>query len=275
MFLSIFEIFKIGVGPSSSHTMGPMVAAARFLDVIRANDNPIPGAGDPAHVSCSLHGSLAFTGKGHASDRAVILGLQGYTPSTVDPDDMDAIEAGVRERCRVTPEALPELAFDPDADLVMDFGPPLPGHANGMIFRCRDAEGNLRFEETYYSIGGGFVQTERERKADTSQSDTSSSEGAAPRPATDVPYPFASAEEMLSMGRDSGLDIAAMKRANEVARGRDIDQVRGALADITDAMHGCIDRGLRVDGILPGGLGVKRRAKAIYEKLQDERGLNT
>ena len=162
MFLSVFDIFKIGVGPSSSHTMGPMTAAARFLDDLRTGRDKEPGAGDLAALGASLHGSLAFTGKGHATDRAVILGFAGFVPATLDPDRAEVIEAAIRADGMVTPPDLPPLRFDPDRDLVFDYGPPLPGHANGMILRAFDTAGQLYLEETYYSIGGGFVATARE-----------------------------------------------------------------------------------------------------------------
>ncbi len=138
MFLSVFDIFKVGIGPSSSHTMGPMVAAGRFLDIVRARHDPEPGAGEPSHLTCHLHGSLAWTGKGHASDRAIILGLSGFEPATLDPDAAEAAIAGNAATRTVTPPDLPTLAFDPETDLVFDYGPPLPGHANGMRFRCLD-----------------------------------------------------------------------------------------------------------------------------------------
>ena len=265
MFLSVFDVFKVGIGPSSSHTMGPMTAAGRFLDVVRARANPEPGAGEPAHVQCHLHGSLAFTGKGHATDRAVTLGLAGFEPSTIDPDEADRAVSDIAARKSVEPPGLPALAFDPDADLIFDYGPPLPGHANGMRLICRDASGNVRHEETYYSIGGGFVVTAREMET--------GGEFAGEQPAPDVPYPFENAAEMLTMGAQSGLSISAMKRANELAR-NDKQDLDARLDGIWAAMNACIDRGLREDGILPGGLNVKRRAAAIHAKLQEERGLN-
>ncbi|MDX1717815.1 MAG: serine dehydratase beta chain, partial [Anderseniella sp.] len=139
MFLSVFDIFKIGIGPSSSHTMGPMTAAARFLADLRGGITPIPGAGEPAQLSCSLHGSLAFTGKGHATDRAVILGLCGFEPATIDPDEAETALQQVSETGHVTPDGLPPLKFIPEEDLVFDYGPPLPGHANGLVFKAFDA----------------------------------------------------------------------------------------------------------------------------------------
>ena len=268
MFLSVFDIFKIGIGPSSSHTMGPMVAAARFLDDLRGGAERIPGAGGLHRLEVRLYGSLAWTGKGHATDRAVILGLCGLRPETLDPAQVEALDAQVRAEKRVTPEGLGPLAFDPETDLVFDFGPPLPGHANGMVLAAYDAAGNAYHRQTYYSVGGGFVLTEAELSAQQA------GDGAT-HPAEEavaVPHPFRTAREMLEMGARTGLSIAQMKRANEVARhGRDLDRRLDALLD---TMNACIDRGLEGEGILPGGLKVRRRAKAIHQQLLRERGLN-
>ncbi len=270
MFLSIFDIFKIGIGPSSSHTMGPMTAAARFLDDLRNGREKEPGAGELAAVSCSLHGSLAFTGKGHATDRAVILGLSGFVPATLDPDRAAALEAEVRANGIVTPNGLPPLKFQPDTDLVFDYDQILHGHPNGMILRARDTAGNLYLEETYYSIGGGFVVTAREHAAQTHGGAAALH---AEKKAEGCPYPFGSAAEMLRMGRESGKTIAQMKWANETAReGKTV--VAEQVDAIWQAMNSCIDRGLRIDGELPGGLRVKRRAKAIHDQLESEAGRN-
>jgi L-serine dehydratase len=266
MFLSVFDIFKIGVGPSSSHTMGPMTAAARFLDDLRGGAIKIPGAGRLSGLGASLHGSLAFTGKGHATDRAVILGLMGFRPDTLDPDAAETLETEVRQSKRIRPPGLGELDFDPDRDLVFDYGPPLPGHANGLILKAFDERGNLYLTQTYYSIGGGFVVSEAELKA--AKSGTLHAE----KTTKGYPHPFATAAEMLAMGKTSGLSIAAMKRANEtIHSGAHLDQ---RLDTVWQAMDACIARGLRQDGILPGGLKVKRRAKAIHEQLLAESGRN-
>ena len=270
VFLSVFDIFKIGVGPSSSHTMGPMTAASRFLDDLRGGKEKEPGAGDLARLGCSLHGSLAFTGKGHATDRAVILGLLGYRPDTLDPDRAEILEAQVRETRRIQPPGLPELDFDPETDLVFDYGPALPGHANGMVLRAFDPNGNPYLSETYYSIGGGFVMTARELSR---LHHGGPDEFHAEKQAEGFPYPFGSAAEMLEMGKASGKTIAAMKRANELAL-MDPNGLNDGLDRIWRAMNDCIDRGLAKEGILPGGLKVKRRARAIHEKLLAERGLN-
>jgi L-serine dehydratase len=256
MFLSVFDMFKVGVGPSSSHTIGPMVAAARFLDHLRAQPFKVAG------VQASLHGSLAFTGVGHATDRAVTLGLAGFRADTYDAAKADAELARIAKDHTLSPEGLGKLKFHPKDDLIFDYGPALPRHANGMILRGTDAQGDVITQVTYYSIGGGFVLTDAELAAGK-DSDTG-----AP-----VPFPFQSAQEMMDMAAMSGKSIAAMKRANEMSRmpGADLDQ---GLARIWDVMNACIERGLHTDGILPGGLYVRRRAKGIYDALQAERGMN-
>ena len=262
MFLSVFDIFKVGVGPSSSHTMGPMVAAARFLDALRDGGDRIPGAGELARLGASLHGSLAFTGKGHATDRAVILGLAGFRPDTFDAAEAAQVEAAIAATRKITPPDLPELDFDPDQDLVFDYDRSLDGHANGMILSAYDTTGALYLRETYYSVGGGFVLTEREL--------SDQAELAAP---PDVPHPFRSATEMLQMSAQSGKSIAAMKRQNEL-KFMPAGKLDAGLGRIWDVMDNCINRGLETGGILPGGLGVRRRAAAIKAALEDERGQN-
>lgn len=270
MFLSIFDIFKVGIGPSSSHTMGPMTAAARFLDDLRTGREKEPGAGELAALGCSLHGSLAFTGKGHATDRAVILGLSGFEPATLDPDRAEALEADVRRNGQVTPEGLPPLRFVPETDLVFDYDTSLPGHANAMVLRAFDSNGNLFLEETYYSIGGGFVLTARELAA---QGQGGAEALHAEKEAEGFRHPFGSAAEMLAMGQASGKTIAQMKWENETALAPHA-QVQAGIDMIWAAMDNCINRGLRMDGELPGGLRVKRRAKAIHEQLKAEAGTN-
>ena len=256
MFLSVFEMFKVGIGPSSSHTMGPMVAAARFLDRIRK------APFHPKGLRASLHGSLAFTGVGHATDRATILGLAGFLPDSYDHEKAEATLAQIRETKSIMAPGLEPMGFDPDTDLIFDYGPALPGHANGMILMATDAQGDVIMQETYYSIGGGFVMT-----ADELAAGKATDEGAP------IPYPFKTATEMLEMAAKSGLTIAQMKRANEVSRNgaKGLDE---GIGRIWQVMNDCIDRGLNTDGILPGGLKVRRRAKGIHEALLAERGLN-
>lgn len=262
MFLSVFDVFKIGIGPSSSHTMGPMSAALRFLDLILSNEWPRPAGAEVAALKVSLHGSLAYTGIGHGTDRAVIIGLTGEAPHTVDPDRMETLVSDVQRSGKICPPGHPVYDFQPGTDLVMDKKTPLPGHANGMRFSAFDKQGRLLLTTVYYSIGGGFVVT------DTELEGMQNAKKAAPT-GVKVPYPFSSARQMLAMAQSSGLTIAQMKRANEeVTMSR--EELDAGLDRLWDAMSGCIDRGLRVEGILPGGLKVKRRAKAIHDKLQDE-----
>ena len=256
MFLSVFEMFKLGIGPSSSHTMGPMVAAARFLDLLRAS--PFSAHG----VSASLHGSLAFTGIGHATDRAVILGLAGFVPETYDNNRAEVALNQIKADHQVTPDGLGVLKFDPTKDVVFDYDTVLAGHANGMILKASDAQGDVILQEIYYSIGGGFVLSEGELAA---------GETGLAGPAS--PYPFRTAKEMLEMCVSSGRSIAALKRANELTRMGAADLDAG-LVRIWDVMNACIERGLETPGILPGGLNVRRRAHAIHQSLVAERGMN-
>ncbi|MCO6050941.1 L-serine ammonia-lyase [Mesorhizobium sp. RP14(2022)] len=261
MFLSVFDLFKIGIGPSSSHTMGPMTAAARFLDEILRGDWPRPAGATVERISASLHGSLAYTGIGHGTDRAVILGLTGETPISVDPDTSDAtIERVAREK-HIAPPGHPRYRFDPTTDLVLDKRVSLPGHANGMSFSAFDASDRLLLKRIYYSIGGGFVVSEEELQRMKA--------GGAKQASAKVPYPFANAVQMLAMAERSGLSIAEMKRANEetlISR----EELDSGLDAIWGAMRGCIDRGLSQEGIMPGGLKVRRRARALHDKLQDD-----
>jgi L-serine dehydratase len=262
LFLSVFDLFKIGIGPSSSHTMGPMTAAGRFLDEVAGDDWPRPAGARVARLGASLHGSLAYTGIGHGSDRAVILGLDGATPTTVDPDAAEAAVARIAAEKRVNPPGRPGgYAFDPATDLVLDRKTPLPGHANGMTFMAYDADGTLLLKRVYYSIGGGFVVSDEELQRLKARGPET--------PARTVPYPFANALEMLGMAADSGLSIAEMKRINEEVH-RDRQALDTGLDAIWTAMTACIERGLSQEGIMPGGLKVRRRAKQLHEKLQEE-----
>ncbi|WP_182084141.1 L-serine ammonia-lyase [Aureimonas sp. ME7] len=262
MFLSVFDVFKIGIGPSSSHTMGPMTAAARFLERLRQ----FPDRDRAARIRTSLHGSLAFTGKGHATDRAVALGLLGWLPASLD---IEAAERQLADLAHARTLRLPDLSpidFDPAEDIVFDYGPPLPGHANGLVFSAFDAGGELLLTETFYSIGGGFVVTaaERERPAGAS---------VAAGPEQPWPFPFRNAADMLRMAGVSGLSIADMKRENET-RLRSRDEVAAEVDHIWAVMDACIERGLAMEGELPGGLKVRRRARRIHQQLLAERQSN-
>jgi L-serine dehydratase len=239
-----------------------MVAARRFLET--ASRSSLPRTG---RLKVRLHGSLAFTGKGHGTDQAVILGLAGETPDEIDPDKVEDILKTMAARGQVQVGESHSLAFDPARDVEFDYGPALPGHANGMVFRILDDDNNTLLSETFYSIGGGFVQTEAERLATLGAGKQN------PKQALAVPYPFNDAAAMLAMGQESGLSVAAMKRANEEAAmsHRDLDQ---GLDRIWAAMNGCMERGLTRGGTLPGGLKVKRRAAEILTKLKQEQGGN-
>jgi L-serine dehydratase len=261
MFLSVFDVFKIGIGPSSSHTMGPMSAANRFLDLILSDDWPRPAGAQVAAIRMSLHGSLAYTGIGHGSDRAVVLGLMGERPDAVDPDAMDGIIAEVERTGRITPPGHPAYAFQPKTDLIFDKKNPLPGHANGMTFSAYDRDDRLLLKRIYYSVGGGFVVTDTELESMRASKARAGDKK--------VPFPFASARQMLEMAERSGLTIAQMKRANEEAA-MPREELDAGLDRIWGAMKSCIDRGLKNEGIMPGGLKVRRRARSIHDKLQEE-----
>ena len=256
MFISVFEIFKRGIGPSSSHTMGPMVAAARFLGDLRSGADRIPGGGDPASIRVSLHGSLAFTGKGHATDRAVLLGLLDQLPETVDIDTAEAMLATLRETRRLDLPGLPPMAFNPDKDLVFDYGPALPLHPNGMIFRAFDAAGLQIRSREYYSVGGGFVVSEDKiGQPVITESDD------------DLPYSFASGSEMLALCEANNASISDLMLANEKVW-RSEEDIRARLLTIWSAMQECVTRGCTSDGTLPG-LKVERRAAKLHRQLSN------
>jgi L-serine dehydratase len=262
MFLSVFDIFKIGIGPSSSHTVGPMVAARRFVE------EDLRPLGDRAgRLRVSLHGSLAFTGKGHGTDRAIALALAGEKPDTVDPDRVADVRGELEAARNLSAIGLPNVAFDPRTDILFDYGPALPGHANGMTFKAMDRLDAVIAERVFYSVGGGFVLAADELER-------GNADAIDPASATPVPYPFATAAEMLAMGEASGLSVADMKRANENARAPREDLDTG-LDRIWSAMESCMNRGLSQAGTLPGGLKVKRRAADIYRQLVAEHGANS
>ncbi len=248
MFLSVFDIFKVSVGPSSSHTMGPMIAAKRFVDRVAR----LPAGG--AKLECRLYGSLAYTGEGHGTHRAVLCGLMGMTPETYDREAADRALAELTSSRSVVIGGH-QVLLDPANAILAMKGKRLPGHPNAMQFRLLKGEPDL-LNETYYSVGGGFVLSEAELAAS----------GSAGKPATAVPFPFATAAEMLAMGEASGLSIAAMKRQNEAVLHPGTSLEAGVMA-VWQVMDRCIDRGLAGEGILPGGLNVKRRARGLSDKL--------
>ncbi|WP_336279146.1 L-serine ammonia-lyase [Bartonella sp. CB175] len=264
MFLSVFELFKIGIGPSSSHTMGPMTAANMFLQEIIAKKVSLSSHVKISRIRVYLYGSLAFTGVGHATDRAIILGLLGEQASTVDPDRVGSLLEKVEREKKVQPEGHPAYLFNSHSDLIFERKITLPGHTNGLAFEGLDADGNVILRKIYYSIGGGFVVTEDELSR--VNSDTKVEE-------PEVPYPFDSANNMLLMAEKSGLSISEMKRVNEETRMKR-SSLDSGLDKIFSAMSSCIDRGLTQEGELPGELRVRRRAKELHDKLLENRKKN-
>ncbi|MBB6120750.1 L-serine ammonia-lyase [Nocardiopsis algeriensis] len=263
MAISVFDLFKIGIGPSSSHTVGPMKAARTFAAGLREEGR----IGAAARVRAELYGSLALTGKGHGSDRAVILGLMGHTPEHVDVDAVPALVDRVREERRLRlggPEG-PWVAFDPAEDVDFRRKESLPGHPNGMRFTALDASGHELAAKVYYSVGGGFVVDEKAAGSDRVKADD-----------TELPHPFGSAEELLELCSRTGMSISALMFANEQAFGRSPEQIRAGLLEIWSAMRLCVRRGVTTEGTLPGGLKVPRRAHRLYRQLGgncDESGL--
>jgi L-serine dehydratase len=254
--ISLFDLFKIGIGPSSSHTMGPMRAAAEFVRGCEA-------AGALARtdrVRVTLLGSLAWTGKGHASDKAVVLGLAGIDPATIDPDAAGRLfEEAVRHKILAL-NFHRAIEFDVERDIVFDGVSPAPRHPNTLRFEAFDTDGRSVAAESWCSVGGGFVVREDEAE-DRSQ------------PETDFPFPFRTAKELLALGDAHRLSIADMVMANERALRTDAE-IEAGIAAIDGAMMACVDRGLRAEGILPGGLHVKRRARVLLERLTDRQTSN-
>jgi L-serine dehydratase len=258
MFISVLDLFKIGIGPSSSHTMGPMAAANAFRDHVGQYLSQTENNAN-YRVSCTLKGSLAFTGKGHATDRAVTLGLHGYDPFSLSKQDVNALIKKLWTTKSLALANSKHIAFNPETGIVFDKQNPLPQHPNGMIFFLLDEQNEIVLSKTYFSIGGGFICT----LAEIDQLN-------APlkmEPAGIYPYPFDSARSMLEMSRQSGLSIAEMKRANELIKMSDQDLEQG-LNSVWQAMHRCIESGLSAQGELPGGLNIPRRAKILFEQLQ-------
>ena len=251
MNVSIFDLFKLGIGPSSSHTMGPMSAAGRFLEWLG------PRVEQTARVEVTLYASLALTGRGHATDRAVILGLAGFEPRGLDPDEADRVVTDVRANHWLNLAGRHGIAFDEATDLLWEGRTRLPPHPNALRFAAFDAAGGLIAERNYFSIGGGFVRDEGEMGINAPP------EAAA---LVEVPYPFDSGAELLEMTAGANLTIAELMRANERVR-RDDAAIDAGLDEIASAMYACIERGVRTDGILPGGLKVQRRAYQVHQSL--------
>ncbi|GAB3493752.1 L-serine ammonia-lyase [Nocardiopsis coralliicola] len=252
MAISVFDLFTIGIGPSSSHTVGPMRAARSFAAALAASGD----AARTDRIVCALYGSLALTGKGHGSDRAVVLGLLGEAPETVDADAVPGLLARTAERGALDLPDGTEVAFAPGRDVEFRRKESLPGHPNGMRFTALAADGSTVRSTVSYSVGGGFVVDEAAVGADRITPDT-----------TVQPYPFASAAELLRICRETGMSISAVTAANERAFGRTDAEIRAGLLEIWAAMRQCVRRGVLAEGTLPGGLAVPRRAHRLYRQL--------
>ena len=253
MAISVFDLFSIGIGPSSSHTVGPMRAARTFACGLA--DHGLLGS--VTRVRAELFGSLGATGHGHGSDRAVILGLEGEEPETVDTATVAARVAAVRARGSVRLLGEHEVTLA-ESDLVLHRRRSLPHHPNGMVFRAYDRAGELVRERTFYSVGGGFVVDETAVGADRVKVDS-----------TAVRYPFTSAADLLARCAESGLPVSGVMLANETAW-RSAEQIRAGLLEIWAVMQQCVVRGWTSTGVLPGGLRVPRRAPELYGRLRAE-----
>ena len=259
MSLSVFDLFKIGIGPSSSHTVGPMKAAAMFAKAL-AKDGMLAAT---ARVEVRLYGSLGATGKGHGTDTAVMLGLEGLMPDSIDPDSIDARLTKIRKEKVLQLQGSHPIAFAEKSDVLFLRRETLSFHPNGVKFMALDAAGALLQERRYFSVGGGFVVSQEDADAEHAATH------AAPRIVADrtlLAYPFLSGDALLAITASTGMSIAQVMRANEHAWHTDAE-VDAGLDAIWDAMKACVARGIRTDGHLPGNLMVKRRAAELHRSL--------
>jgi L-serine dehydratase len=259
MSLSVFDLFKIGIGPSSSHTVGPMKAAAMFAQAL-SQDGMLAAT---ARVEVRLYGSLGATGKGHGTDTAVMLGLEGLMPDTIDPDTIDARLKKIRKEKILQLQGSHPIAFAEKSDVLFLRRETLSFHPNGVKFMALDAAGGLLQERRYFSVGGGFVVSQEDADAEHAATQE------APRIVADrtvLAYPFLSGDELLAITASTGMSIAQVMRANERAWRSDAE-VDAGLDAIWDAMKACVARGIRTDGCLPGNLMVRRRAAELHCSL--------
>ena len=245
--ISVFDIFKIGIGPSSSHTVGPMKAACAFATELAARGGPV------ATVEVTLHGSLAFTGKGHGTHTAILLGLQGAQPETIDPESVEQRLQTIRDRQQLDIPGVGVVDFDPQVHVVFDYSEELPRHTNGMRFRACDEADEVVLDEVYYSIGGGFIVRGDEAEA--------ASQVGEPR------HYFDSSQSLLQLCAERDYSVAELLLENET-QWRDKVEVEERIDAIWSAMKGCIERGLRTEGVLPGAMAVTRRAPKLRRRLE-------
>jgi L-serine dehydratase len=252
MAVSTFDLFKIGIGPSSSHTVGPMRAASRFVHRWLEESGDLART---ARVRAEVFGSLALTGRGHGTDKAVLMGLEGHWPNEIDPDVIPAALARIRGEKKLRLLGRHEIAFDEKRDLIMNKRQKLPFHTNGMRFSAYGADGAEIATRDYYSVGGGFVVNQDEAAEDRIVADT-----------TELRYPFNSGAALLAQCEHTGLSIAALMFENE-HNWRNDEEIRQNLRELWDAMQSCVQRGIRQTGTLPGGLHVVRRAPSLHTEL--------
>ncbi|MGH8372051.1 MAG: L-serine ammonia-lyase [Gammaproteobacteria bacterium] len=251
MTISVFDIFKVGIGPSSSHTVGPMRAARRFLlDLQDAGKLE-----QTRQVGAELYGSLALTGKGHGTDRAVLLGLEGETPDEIDPDTIESRLRSIREQRRIRLLGAHEVEFDEPLNLLLHKDQVLSRHSNGMRFTAFDADEQVLLSEEFYSIGGGFIVRGAEEQAMAN--------------AAGAPYPYESAQQLMELCKSHNLSIHELMLENEKAW-RSEAEIRDGLLNIWSVMKACVARGMREEGELPGGLKVRRRAAKLHQQLMQE-----
>jgi L-serine dehydratase len=248
--ISVFDIFKIGIGPSSSHTVGPMNAARAFID-------SIPEVADIGRMKVTLHGSLAWTGKGHGTDSAIILGLAGHKPDTIDPTRIDEYIEAVRVDQQIDVPGAGKVTFNPDTDIEFNYEEELPRHTNGMHFRAEDTSGGVVAEDNYYSLGGGFIARADEPEV-----------SACLEPPK---YVFKTASDLLRLADKAGLSIARLVYENE-RQWRSEADIDARVAELWTAMQACIERGLETEGVLPGRIQVSRRAPKLYRRLTGAKG---
>ena len=251
MAISLFDLFKVGIGPSSSHTVGPMVAAYQFVHFLE-DEQILPQV---KRVMCELYGSLGATGKGHGTGKAVLMGLEGELPDSIDPDSVDPRVDAIESELQISLNAKYQVAFEPATDLIYHRIDRLDFHANGMTLRAYDDAQNLICEKTYYSVGGGFIINENDAgEVELVEDDTK------------LTYDFHSSEELLRLCKEHDLTIAQIMMENEKAW-RSEEQIKTDILSIWQVMKSCIDKGIKTEGILPGGLKVKRRAASLYQDL--------
>ncbi|CDZ78852.1 L-serine dehydratase TdcG [Legionella massiliensis] len=255
MSISVFDLFSVGIGPSSSHTVGPMLAANAFLELIKANEF----FEETNRLKIELYGSLALTGKGHGTDKAILNGLEGKAPETVEPESMIPRMHEIISSATLCLDGKKDLSFQESRDFLLFQKELLPKHSNGMRFTAYDNSGVTLLSQVYYSIGGGFITTEEEfDKATTTVSPP--------------PYPFTTGDQLLRQCKENNLSIPELMMANELTW-RDKQTIQDGILAIAKVMDECIQNGCKHSGILPGGLNLKRRAPDLYKKLIEHKGI--